>query len=454
MINVRLKKGFNLNLYGETEELIVDAPVPELVGILPSEFIGCKPGLIVSKGDKVKLGSVLFYDKNNPVVKFTSPVSGKIEEIIRGDRRRLEAIVIRTDGNRRKNFSIPSGEIKKEQRDTVLNLLFESGLFPYLIQRPFGRIAVPEKLPRDIFVSAMNTAPLAPDSEIIVSGREEYFQKGLDVLSILTDGRVYLVIDGKKDDVLPVFLKAQSVELCRFSGPHPAGNCGVHIHHIKPIMGRHDTVWTCSVEGVIQIGHLFCDAKISSETIIAVAGSAAKGRAYYRTTRGAQISSFVNPVKYEQKTRFISGDVLTGRRSCYDGFAGFYNNLVTVIPEPDEDRFEFLGWAEPGFGKFSRSMTYLSNYIRFGNKFTQKASLNGSRRAFIATGIYEKVLPMDLFPVFLLKSIEGGDVGEIEGLGIYDVIEEDIALCEYIDPSKNSMQQMLRKGLDLVEKEG
>jgi len=455
MIELKLKKGFNLNLYGETEELLIQASYPERVAVKPVNFTGIRPALDVKTGDAVKGGSVLFHDKDNHELVFTSPLSGIVEDIIRGERRILEAIVIRTDGkNSTIPCPIPQKNIKDLNRNEIIKSLLKCGLFPVFKQRPFSKTANPHKLPRDVFISAMNTAPLSPDNNMVVYGNEDNFQAGLDIISRLTDGKVYLAVDRKREDNSHAFINAKNVELCMVSGPHPAGNSGVHIHHISPIRGKTDIVWTCTVQSVIWIGSFFKNRKFFPETTVSVAGSAATGRAYYKTFMGASIKSFISERTRTENTRFISGDVLTGQKISYNGYVGFYDNMITVIPEPDRDKLEFLGWAEPGFDKYSRSMTFLSNYIRFGNKFIQSARRNGSKRAFIATGIYEEVLPMDIYPVFLIKSIIGGDIEEMEGLGIYELAEEDIAICEYVDPSKNLFQDILRKGLDLADREG
>jgi Na+-transporting NADH:ubiquinone oxidoreductase subunit A len=454
MINLKFKKGFDLPLQGEAEELITSPAYPEKVAIKPVEFLGLKPKLEVEIGDKVKIGSPLCYDKNNSKLKLTSPASGEVREIIRGERRVIEAIVIKTDGEKQaKSLGISKKDISNYTREEIISSLLKSGLFPAFKQRPFAKIANPEDTPRDIFISAIPTSPLSPNSDYLVDGNDDAFQAGLDIISKITTGKVYLAINGKKD-VKSSIAEAKSVEIVKVSGPHPSGNVGIHIHHIAPIKNRNDIVWTCNVQAVIWIGKLFIERKLNPETTIAVAGSSAKGRAYFKTIMGASLKSFVSKKTPINLTRFISGDVLTGKQTGHNGFAGFYDNLITIIPEPGPEHYDFLGWTLPGFNKISRSMTYLSNYIRLGVKFEQRASLNGGRRAFIATGIFEEVLPMDIYPIFLLKSIIAGDIEEMEGLGIYEVAEEDFALCEYIDPSKNSIQDILRDGLDLIYKEG
>lgn len=455
MAEIKLKKGYYLRLEGETFKAFENAPFPEKVACKPTDFTGLKPRLLVETGDRVKVGTALYKDKNNDDILFTSPASGRVVDIVRGERRVIQEIVIETDGKQqRENIKIPRKSISSMNRGDIIPVLLRSGLFPLIIQRPFGKIADPRVTPRDIFISAMNTAPISPDWNLIVHGNEECFQKGVDILSRLTDGKVHLAVDARHGNLSRAFTAAEGVELHHISGPHPAGNVGVHIHHIAPIRGRHDIVWTCSVQAVMCIGRLFMEGKLSPETIVTVAGSPAQNRKYFRTIRGAQLSSFVEYF-YDEDVRFISGDVFTGKKVSYDGFISFYDNMITVIPEPAH--YELLGWTTLGAQKMSFSRTFLSYYLSRllpRVRFEQKASLNGSKRAFIVTGIYEKVLPMDIYPVFLLKSILAEDIEEMEGLGIYEVIEEDFALCEYVDPSKNDFQELLRRGLDLIEREG
>lgn len=455
MDEIKLKRGYNLRLEGGPLREFENAPFPDRAACKPTDFTGLKPRLLVSEGDRVKVGTPVFLDKNNESILFTSPVSGRIAGIVRGERRVIREIIIETDGKQsRENIKIPRKPAVSLSREDIITVLLKSGLFPLIRQRPFGKIADPNTAPRDIFISAMNTAPLAPDWNLIVSGSEGCFQKGLDVLSRLTAGKVHLAVDGSHGNLSPGFTGAQGVELHYFSGPHPAGNVGVHIHHIAPIRGRSDVVWTASVQAVMSIGRLFLDGSLSPETVVAVTGSAALNRKYFRTVPGARLSSFIDDY-YDETVRFISGDVLTGNKVEHQGFMSFYDNMVTIIHEPV--RYELLGWTAPGSRKMSLSRTFLSYYISIllpRVKFEQKASLNGSRRAFIVTGIYEKVLPMDILPIFLIKSILAGDIEEMEGLGIYELVEEDLALCEYIDPSKNDFQEILRRGLNLIEREG
>jgi Na+-transporting NADH:ubiquinone oxidoreductase subunit A len=460
MAEINLKRGYDIKLVGEIDREVLDSPHPKMVALKPSDFVDLKAKLLVKEGDKVKAGTPLFYAKQDERIKFTAPASGKIKEITRGARRAIQEVVIETDGKMTsERVSVPKGAAQK--REKIVDTLLKYGLFPFLIQRPFAKIANPDDTPRDIFISAMNTAPLAADPNVIVDGHEKEFQAGLNILKKLTKGSVHLTIDGNRDDVSKAFLNAKGVELHKFSGPHPAGNVGIQIHHISPIKNRDDQVWTCSLQGVILIGRLFSTGKLDYTVTVGVAGSMASTRKYYRTILGSVASNCYHgsdfPDHYEEMAEFdnairhISGDVLTGKQIDHDGFIGYYDNQLTIIPE--RQHYEFLGWIRPGIDKASASKTFLSSLFGSG-KFIQTTALNGGHRPFIVSGIYEDVLPMDILPVYLLKSIIVGDIEEMEGLGIYEVAEEDFALCEYIDPSKNEIQEILRQGLRLVETEG
>jgi Na+-transporting NADH:ubiquinone oxidoreductase subunit A len=458
MAEIKLKRGYNIRLIGEADKEKVDIPYPDKIAIKPGDFTGIKPKLCVEAGDKVKIGSPLFYHKYDERIKFTSTVSGKVLDIIRGDRRVIEAVVVQPDGKKEyEKLSVPKVKLS---RDKIIEVLLESGLFPCFIQRPFAKTASPDDTPRDIFISAMDTAPLAADWNFIVEGEEDVFQAGLDVIKELTTGKVHLTIDGKRKDVSKAFANAKGVEIHKFSGPHPAGNVGIHIHHIAPVRNRNDIVWTCSVQSVLLIGRLFKTGRLSPEITVAVAGSFAKARKYYRTILGTSASSChctndMDMGDYRTEygnVRYISGNVLTGKKIEHDGFVGFFDNLITIIPE--RERWEFLGWLRPGLNKASFYRTFFSKLLGSGHKFIQTTAVNGGDRPFIITGSFEEVLPMDVFPVHLMKSIIIEDIEQMEGLGIYELAEEDVALCEYIDPSKNNFQEILRSGLDLIEKEG
>jgi len=452
MGNYRLKRTFDLRLEGRAERLILDADFPGEIALKPADFKGLNPKLLVSEGDKVCVGTPLFCHKENRDFVITSTASGTVKKIRRGERRILESVIIKTDSKQKSiNFKIPDDYAEKSSVDDIKKILLKSGLFACFIQRPFGIIADPSVSPRDIFISAMDTSPLAPLMSLCSDCENPYFQAGISVLNRLTSGKVHVSVEGKFSDVPPEILTSKGFELHKFTGNHPAGNVGVQIDKIAPIKGRDDIVWTINLNGVNLIGKLFLNGKIDSEVIVAVTGLAVKQRCYYRTIIGASIFSFIGELE-KDNVRVISGNVLTGRNEGINGYVGFFHYMVTAIPEPEGD--QILGWASLGLNKRSFSRTYISSFFNYTGRFREESAMNGSPRPFIATGMHEDVLPMNIFPVFLIKSIIAGDIDEMEKLGIYEVIEEDLALVEYVDPSKQNFQEILRKGIEQICKEG
>lgn len=453
MSDFKLKQGYDIQLNGESQKDIEPLPYPKSFGINPSEFRGIKPKVVVKEGDTVQGGTPLFVSKNNPDHCFTSPVSGKIKEIKRGHKRVLEQIIVEADENNDQiKFKAHAPEaLSSLAREEILPDLMKSGMLAVFRQRPFDYVADPLVKPRDIFVSAFDTAPLAPDLNIIVKDNETYFQAGLDIANRLTDGKVHLSIDGQRSDVSSAFSQAKNVEIHRFSGKHPASCIGVQIHHIAPINGRHDAVWYATVQGLISLGKFYINGTCPDDTIVSVAGSAATDRKYFKTYLGANIESIVRGNIEGDSVRYISGNALTGKKVDAAGFIGFYDSMITILPEATSP--EFVGWMRPGINKLSYYRSFLSLLIP-GKKFSIDTRLNGGHRAFVATGYYEEVLPMKIYPLFLIKSILAGDIEEMEQLGIYEVTEEEFALCEFICSSKADIQDIIRYGLDMIEKEG
>lgn len=444
MKKFKLRRGYDIKLPGETVRTIEPFTLPNRIAFKPTDFIGMKPRLLIEPGDKVKIGTPLACDKNNEKIKIVSHVNGEVTEIVRGDRRVIQMIVINVDTDQHEKE--PEFAINDLNKNSIIDTLLESGLFFNFVQRPFNKMANPADTPRDIFISAMDTAPLAAESSMILQGNESSFQKGLDVLSHLTSGKVRLSFKPEET----AFSEFKNCELYNFSGPHPTGNVGVHIHHIAPIRNAHDIVWTCSVQSVIHIGRLYETGILNQEILVKVAGSAVDRRYYHRTVVGAQVSHLVKDLN--ENSRIISGNVLTGKQIESDGFVGYHDNLVTVIPETTEP--EFLGWLNPGFAKPSWWKTFASALL-FPNKVrTVDTNMAGGHRALVINDIYEEVVPMSILPSHLIKSILVEDIEEMEALGIYEIAEEDLALCEYICPSKTEFQQIIRQGLDLIEKEG
>lgn len=441
-----IKKGLDIKLIGDAEKTIVDLNANRFA-IKPPNFIGCFPKVLVKEGDLVVAGTPLFYDKYRDNIIFTSPVSGKVEAIRRGAKRRLLEIIINSDG---KNETIDFGKsnINDLKREAVVEKMLTSGVWPLLRQRPYSVIANPVDVPKAIFVAAYDTSPLAPDFDLIVHGQGDEFQAGLDVLTKLTEGNVHLNVDSNKT-TSKVFLNSKNVQVNKFSGPHPSGNVSVHVSKIDPI-NKGDIIWYLYPQDVLTIGKLFLTGKFDATRIIAFAGSEVKNPKYYKTFIGASLKNMVYENTTDGNNRFISGNILTGEKIEKDGFVGFYDSLVTVIPEGNHH--EFFGWLLPGFNKFSFSHTFLS-WLNPNKKYRLDTNLHGGVRAYVMTGKYEKVFPFDIYPMQLIKAVLVEDIDQMENLGIYEIDDEDFALCEVIDTSKTEIQSIIRKGLDLMRQE-
>jgi Na+-transporting NADH:ubiquinone oxidoreductase subunit A len=453
MANFVLKKGYNIKIAGRAERILEELPEPDFVALQPIEFRGIKPKMIVKEGDSVKIGTPLFIDKANPDVKFVSPVSGTLDQINRGDRRALMEVVIKNDkkGDAEKIEAFAKEDIVKLTREQIIAQLLNGGMWPYLRQRPFNKIALSADIPRDIFISAMDTAPLAADLEFMLQGEDEYLQTGIDILAKLTEGKIHLSASANQTNEAQQFKSLKNVELHFFKGPHPAGNVGVQIHHVAPLK-RGDLVWCVQATMVAAIGKFFLKGFFPSERIIAIAGSSLSERKYFKTLLGAPVSTLVKENNLQDSnSRFITGNVLTGRKISYKGFVGFYDHLLSVIPEGKKEK-TLVEYALPGLDKESYSKTFASSLLP-KKEYVIDTRIKGGERAFVQSGSYEKVLPMDIFPVYLMKSILSEDIEEMEGLGILECDEEDLALCSYICPSKIDFGGILRQGLDLIERE-
>lgn len=442
----KIKKGLDIKLIGEAVKTIVDLKAKRFA-IKPPDFIGCFPKMLASEGDLVKIGTPIFFDKYRDNIVFTSPVSGKLIEIRRGAKRKMLEVILESDG---KNEAINFGAANTADlgREAIIDKLLKSGVWPMIRQRPYSTVANPSDEPKAIFVSAFDTAPLAPDYDLIVHGQGEAFQAGLDVLAKLTSDKVHLNIDAKKT-TSKVFLNAKNVQINGFSGPHPAGNVSVHVSRISPI-NKGEIIWYAGPQEVISIGKLFLEGKVDTTRVIAFAGSEANKPQYYKTFIGARITNMVSGNVKVGDCRFISGNVLTGEKLEKDGYVRFYDSLVTVIPEGNYS--EFFGWLLPGLKKFSFSGTFLSK-LTPNRKYRLDTNLHGGERAFVMTGKFEKVFPFDIYPMQLIKAIIVEDIDQMENMGIYEIDDEDFALCEVIDTSKTDIQYIVRKGLDLMRQE-
>jgi Na+-transporting NADH:ubiquinone oxidoreductase subunit A len=443
----KLKKGLDIRLEGVPEKKIHGEVKSSFYGVKPLDFPGLVPRLCVKQGDKVMAGSPLFYDKINPKVRFTSPVSGVVSEVSRGERRRILEVVVERKGDEYIDFGKADPALLT--REQVKEKMLDSGLWPVVRQRPYHIIADPDDVPKAIFIPGFDTSPLAPDYNYIMENSSfSTFMAGITALGKLTDGKINLVLDGR-NKAGNILENTNGVSISLFSGPHPSGNVGVHINCLDPL-NKGEIIWFTGLQEVIAIGRLFEEGKYRPDRIVALTGSEILNPQYYRLRSGSSVREMVSGNVREGKVRFISGNVLTGRKIDAGGYLGYYDSQITVIPEGDH--FEFFGWAMPGSGKFSFYRTFASHLLP-RKSYRLDTNMNGGERAFVLTGQYEKVVPMDIYPMQLLKAILAEDIDMMENLGIYEIAEEDFALCEYICPSKTEIQAIVRKGLDLVRKE-
>lgn len=451
---IKIKKGLDINLKGKASEVLLKGHPSETYAIVPDSYNGIYPKVIAKVGDKVKAGSVLMYDKNRPDIKFVSPVSGEVIAVNRGEKRKVLSIVVKPD-TKIEYHEFGKKNVSSMKAEDIKETLLGSGMWPFIKQRPYDMVASPTDMPRDIFVSAFYSAPLAPDFDFIVRGQENDFQTGLDALSKLTNGKVYVGVRPGST------VKPRGVEIVEFEGPHPAGNVGVQINHIKPI-NKGEVVWTVNPHDVIMMGRLFNNGIADFSRLVVIAGSEAKERGYVKTIAGCTISSlvkgrlteetFLNGYQGSKHVRVISGNVLTGTKVSPSDYLLAYDNQVTLIPEGD-DVDDFFGWVTPGLDKFSTSRTYFSWLFGKNKEYDIDARIRGGKRAMIMSNEYDRVFPMDILPEYLLRAIIAFDIDKMENLGIYEVAPEDFALCEFVDTSKIEIQKIVRNGLDLLYKE-
>jgi Na+-transporting NADH:ubiquinone oxidoreductase subunit A len=442
---VKLKKGFDLNLVGKAPLEFIQVAAATTFAIKPTDFPGIqRPKVLVNEGDTVKAGTPILLDKAMDQVIYASPVSGEVVEIKRGDKRKLLEIKILADASVTHE---KSGALDLNQdRAALAGKLAASGVWPNLIQRPFGIVANPADTPKAIFVSGFDTHPLAPEVPFLLQGEERYFQAGIDALAKLTSGKVHLNVDGSKA-IPAIFSGVKNAQVNQFSGPHPAGNVGTQIHHLDPI-NKGDIAWTIAPYGVVQFGKFVLEGIYDASKVIALTGSEMTQRGYVKTFTGANVSTFVGGSAQADSLRIIAGNVLTGEKVDAQGYLGFYHNQVTVIPEGKYE--EFLGWLKPSSSKLSfHKAIGMFSFLNRG-EFNVDTNTHGEERPFVVSGVFEKVMPMDILPTYLFKAIVTEDFDEMEELGLYEVIEEDVALCEFVDPSKNELQELVRHGIELL----
>ncbi len=440
---IKIRKGVDIKLKGVADKVLNSASY-DTVAIKPTDFHGVTPKLLVKEGAEVKAGTPLFFDKYHEQVKFCSPVSGEVAAIVRGDKRKILEVKILAD----KETRYESFSASVDSKEHVTNTLCEAGLWPFIKRRPYDVIAKPDETPKAIFISAFDTNPLAADYDFALHGMESEFQAGIDAISKLTSGKVHLNVHSERT-TSSLFKSAKGVVINEFAGPHPSGNVGVQMHHVDPI-NKGEIAWAIDPFAVVAIGRLFKTNKLDLSRSIAVAGSMVKKPRYEKTVIGASIKGMLSGNLEEGGKRVISGNALTGDSISEEGYLGFYSNCITVIPEGDHH--QFLGWIAPNFDKFSLSRTFFS-WLQPNKRYDLDTNMNGEPRAFVVTGQYEKVFPMDIYPQQLVKATMIEDIEQMEGLGIFEVAPEDFALAEYSCASKMPLQQIMREGLDLVQKE-
>jgi Na+-transporting NADH:ubiquinone oxidoreductase subunit A len=437
----------NINLVGAAEQTTSKAVLSNVYALNLDDFHGITPKMLVKQGEEVKAGEPLFYNKNKEEMHFVSPVSGELVEIVRGARRRILTLKVLADKTQQYvQNKVP--DLDTADAATIKTFLLQCGGWPFIKQRPFDVIADPDVTPKAIFISGYTSAPLAAEVNYVLRGKEQELQAAVMALSKLTPGKIHVTIG--QTGISP-FADLDGIELHRISGPHPAGLVGTQINSIDPV-NKGEAVWTISPQDLAMLGELVLTGKFNAERTVALAGSVIKSPRYYTTKIGAEISTFLyaSGVK-EDRFRLINGDVLTGTRTNTEGYLGFYNNTVTAIPEGDD--YELFGWNKPVFNKISTTRALTFSWLQPKKKYDLNTNTNGEHRAFVVTGQYEEVFPLDIYPLQLLKACMVKDLDEMEQLGLYEVAPEDFALTEFVCISKQPHQQIIREGLDLLQKE-
>lgn len=441
---IKLSKGLDINLKGKAAAEVSAAKASQVYGLIPDSFWGMKPKVVVKEGDAVKAGDALFVNKLHPEMKFVSPVAGTVKLVERGDRRKVLSVQVEAAANQQ-YVDFGKKDVNTLNGEAVKAALLESGMFAYIIQRPYAVVADPNDTPKGIFVSAIQDMPLAADVDVQLNGREAEFQAGITALSKMA--KVYLgVKPGSK------LASVKNAQVTEFKGKCPAGNVGVQINNTNPV-NKGEVVWTMGAEEVAMVGHLFMTGQVDLTRTIAVAGSEIKKPAYVKALVGAKVADLVaGNVATDKKVRLIDGNPLTGMKTCEESFLMAHTTEVTAIPEGD-DADELFGWIAPRFKEFSVSRSYFSWLMPKKEGYTLDARVKGGHRHMIFSGEYDSVFPMDIYPEQLVKAIIAGDIDRMEALGIYEVAPEDFAVAEFVDSSKVELQRIVREGLDMLRKE-
>jgi len=446
--DIRIKKGLDIKLVGAAQQELDNAAVSEFYYVRPEDFHSITPKLVAREGTQVKAGETLFYNKSIEAMKFVSPVSGEIVEVQRGPKRRIDAFKIKANASQ-DYVNHGAFDLSGKKASDVKNHLLTSGCWAFIKQRPYDVVANPETSPKAIFISGYASAPLAADLDFTLAGKEKELQTAITALGMLTEGSVHVGVDKNSNSV---FNGLNGIELYKISGPHPSGNVGTMINKIDPI-NKGETVYTIAAQDLVIIGELLLTGKFNAERKVALAGSSVDIPRYFTTKIGATLDTFIydNGVEKGANHRVISGNVLSGKQVGEEGVLDYYSNVVTVIPEGDD--YELFGWNKPVFDKISPSRALTFSWLMPKKKYDLNTNTNGEHRAFVVTGNYEEVFPLDIYPMQILKACMYKDLDEMEALGMYEVAPEDFAITEFICVSKQPHQKIIREGLDLMLKE-
>jgi len=439
MATVRLKKGFDIHLLGDiTDKAVGKTPVPTTVAVTPDDFHGIIPRMEKKEGDHVAAGEPLYHDKTHEAIKVVAPVSGTIKEVRRGERRHIDAIIIVPDGS--------GDSVTNDIMGDAEQVLLRSGLWGMMRQRPYDVVPAPGVRPRDVFVTAFDSAPLAPDLDTVLGDKRQFIAKGVEVLNRLTDGKVRIGISERQS------LDVPGADVTTFAGPHPAGNVGIQAANTVPV-NKGDIVWTMDIVTLARIGELFTTGKVCHDTVVAITGEMVQQPRYVSTVMGADLETMLkNALTNVADSRIICGNVLTGVKVNIDQWLRAPYRHITVIPENNKPD-EFMGWASFNPNRFSIYRTFTTWLAGLTKARSFDSRIKGGERAIVRTGEYDAMLPMDIYGEFLIKAIISGDIDKMEQLGIYEIAPEDFALAEFADTSKLELQRIVREGLDKLRAE-
>lgn len=444
--DIRIKKGLDIKLVGAADKTTENAIISNFYYVRPEDFHSIIPKLVAKEGTRVKAGETLFYNKDNEAMKFVSPVSGEVTEVQRGPRRRIDAIKITAD---KEQAYADYGKFDlSSDAEKIKAHLLASGCWAFIKQRPYDVIANADRTPKGVFISGYASAPLAADLDFTLAGKEAELQAAVTALSKLTEGEVHVAVSSSDSPLAGL----ENVTTHKVSGPHPSGNVGTLINKVDPI-NKGEVVWTVNAQDLVIIGELLLTGKFNAERIVALAGSSVKKPRYFKTKIGSEVATMIydNGVDKDGNDRIISGNVLSGKQVAPDGSLDYYSNVITIIPEGDD--YEFFGWNKPIFNKVSTSRALTFSWLNPKKKYDLNTNTNGEHRAFVVTGSYEEVFPLDIYPMQILKACMYKDLDEMEALGMYEVAPEDFALTEFVCVSKQPHQKIIREGLDLMLKE-